>query len=265
MENGQPIIKLEGITKDYVMGTQVVRALRGVDLEIRQNEYVAIMGPSGSGKSTLMNLVGCLDTPTDGLYLFEGASVHEMVDDQLAEIRNQKIGFVFQTFNLLPRADALHNVELPLIYSGTSAVERKRRAREALEAVGLGDRMDHRPNELSGGQRQRVAIARALVNNPSLILADEPTGNLDTKTGEEIMTIMEELFEAGNTIVLVTHEEYIAEHAHRIVRILDGRINVDQTVGERRRANHAGVRDMFNRNRELAGDADAPTDPDDGS
>jgi len=245
MLDGAPVIHLEGITKDYVMGTQVVRALRGVDLEIGQNEYVAIMGPSGSGKSTLMNLIGCLDTPTDGKYLFEEQPVEAMTDDELAEIRNQKIGFVFQTFNLLPRADALHNVELPLIYSGTPGSERRRRAIESLEAVGLADRMDHRPNELSGGQRQRVAIARALVNNPSIILADEPTGNLDTTTGEEIMTIFEELFDAGNTIILVTHEEYIAEHAHRIVRILDGKIHKDEIVKERREANVAEVRARF--------------------
>ena len=233
----QPIISLKGITKDYVMGTQVVRALRGVDIEIHQNEYVAIMGPSGSGKSTLMNLIGCLDTPTEGTYLFDNVSVENMTDDELAEIRNQKIGFVFQTFNLLPRADALHNVELPLIYSGIAAGERKQRALEALETVGLGDRIDHKPNELSGGQRQRVAIARALINDPSIILADEPTGNLDTKTGEEIMSVLEILYQKGNAIILVTHEEYIAEHANRIVRILDGKIGSDQKVDRRRQAN----------------------------
>jgi putative ABC transport system ATP-binding protein len=241
MQDETPIIQLEGITKEYVMGTQIVRALRGVDLTIRRNEYVAIMGPSGSGKSTLMNLVGCLDSPTDGRYLFEGDPVEAMTDDELAGIRNQRIGFVFQTFNLLPRADALHNVELPLIYSGLPAQERRQRALSALEAVGLGDRVDHRPNELSGGQRQRVAIARALVNDPSIILADEPTGNLDTKTGVEIMTIMERLYEAGNTIILVTHEEYISEHAGRVVRILDGQIGSDSLVEKRRAANHAGV------------------------
>ncbi len=232
----EAIIKLEGITKEYIMGTQIVRALRGVDLEIHVNEYVAIMGPSGSGKSTLMNLIGCLDTPTDGRYLFEGDPVEKMTDDELAAIRNQRIGFVFQTFNLLPRANALHNVELPLIYSGTSATERRQRALDALDLVGLGDRVDHRPNELSGGQRQRVAIARALVNNPSIILADEPTGNLDTTTGEEIMAVLEELYRHGNAIILVTHEEYIAEHATRIVRILDGRISSDQKVARRREA-----------------------------
>jgi len=248
MEDHTPVIELSGITKEYVMGTQVVRALRGVDLKIFPNEYVAIMGPSGSGKSTLMNLIGCLDTPSDGQYLFEGLPVQKMTDDELAGIRNQRIGFVFQTFNLLPRADALHNVELPLIYSGAPASTRKNRAREALSAVGLGDRMDHRPNELSGGQRQRVAIARALVNSPSIILADEPTGNLDTKTGEEIMAIFEELFNTGNTIILVTHEEYIAEHANRIVRILDGKIHTDQGVSSRREANHEAVtRGMFQR------------------
>ncbi|MFO7769346.1 MAG: ABC transporter ATP-binding protein [bacterium] len=246
MQQDTPVIQLDGITKEYVMGTQIVRALRGVDLAIHPNEYVAIMGPSGSGKSTLMNLVGCLDTPTDGKYLFAGEPVEKMTDDELAEIRNQKIGFVFQTFNLLPRADALHNVELPLIYSGAPSSERKRRAFEALEAVGLADRADHRPNELSGGQRQRVAIARALINDPAIILADEPTGNLDTTTGKEIMAIFERLYEAGNTIIMVTHEEYIAEHAHRVVRILDGVIGSDSRVAERKKANHADVgRDMF--------------------
>ncbi|MFC1629521.1 ABC transporter ATP-binding protein [Gemmatimonadota bacterium] len=233
----QPIISLEGITKEYVMGTEIVRALRGVDININQNEYVAIMGPSGSGKSTLMNLIGCLDTPTAGTYLFDNVSVENMTDDELASIRNQKIGFVFQTFNLLPRADALQNVELPLIYSGLAAGERRSRALEALESVGLGDRVDHKPNELSGGQRQRVAIARALVNNPSIILADEPTGNLDTKTGEEIMAVLEILYKQGNAIILVTHEEYIAEHANRIVRILDGKIGSDEQVVSRRQAN----------------------------
>lgn len=235
------IIRIEGITKDYIMGTQVVRALRGVDVEIFSNEYVAIMGPSGSGKSTLMNLIGCLDTPTEGHYYFEGESVETMTDDELAEIRNQKIGFVFQTFNLLPRADALHNVELPLIYSGTSAQERRRRALEALEVVGLSDRVDHRPNELSGGQRQRVAIARALVNNPSIILADEPTGNLDTTTGQEIMEVLETIYSEGNAIILVTHEQYIAEHANRIVRILDGMIGSDEKVTRRRSASGISV------------------------
>ena len=232
-----PIIQLREITKEYEMGTQIVRALRGVDLDIHANEYVAIMGPSGSGKSTLMNLIGCLDTPTAGTYHFEGEVVESMTDDELAEIRNQKIGFVFQTFNLLSRADALHNVELPLIYSGIPAGERRRRAMQTLKDVGLGDRVDHRPNELSGGQRQRVAIARALINNPSIILADEPTGNLDTTTGEEIMAVLEGLYEKGNSIILVTHEEYIAEHATRIVRILDGLIGSDEHVERRRTAN----------------------------
>lgn len=235
-ENMQPIINLTGITKEYIMGTQIVRALRGVDIEIHLNEYVAIMGPSGSGKSTLMNLIGCLDTPTEGTYLFDNVPVENMTDDELAEIRNQKIGFVFQTFNLLPRADALHNVELPLIYSGISAGERRRRALEALEMVGLGDRVDHKPNELSGGQRQRVAIARALINSPSIILADEPTGNLDTTTGKEIMAVLEILYQQGNAIILVTHEEYIAEHANRIVRILDGKIGSDERVERRHKA-----------------------------
>lgn len=246
VRNETPVIHLQGITKNYVMGTQMVHALRGVDLDIHKNEYVAIMGPSGSGKSTLMNLLGCLDTPSGGKYLFDGNPVESMTDDELAEIRNQRIGFVFQTFNLLPRADALHNVELPLIYSGSHAHDRRQRALAALESVGLADRVDHRPNELSGGQRQRVAIARALVNDPSIILADEPTGNLDTKTGEEIMAIFELLYEAGQTIILVTHEEYIAEHADRIVRILDGVIGSDSQVGNRRKANHAAVsEEMF--------------------
>jgi putative ABC transport system ATP-binding protein len=245
MQDTTAVIELTDITKEYIMGTQIVRALRGVDLQIGQNEYVAIMGPSGSGKSTLMNLIGCLDTPTAGKYIFEDQPVEAMTDDELAEIRNQKIGFVFQTFNLLPRADALHNVELPLIYSGTHTGERKRRAIGALEAVGLGDRIDHRPNELSGGQRQRVAIARALINNPSIILADEPTGNLDTTTGAEIMTIFEELYAAGNTIILVTHEEYIAEHAHRIVRILDGEISADEMVQTRKHEGNPAIREML--------------------
>ena len=224
------IIEINDISKDYQVGTQMVHALRGVSINVDDNEYLAIMGPSGSGKSTLMNILGCLDTPTSGNYRFVNELVNEMNDDQLAEIRNREIGFVFQTFNLLPRATALHNVELPMIYNGTPASKRKKNAIEALERVGLGDRMHHRPNELSGGQRQRVAIARALVNNPKIILADEPTGNLDTRTGEEIMEIFEELHDLGNTIILVTHEEYIAEHTNRIVRLRDGRIERDEDV-----------------------------------
>lgn len=221
------LINLKKIVKTYQVGAVEVHALRGVDLQIQRNEYISIMGPSGSGKSTLMNIIGCLDSPTSGIYKLEDTPVHEMNDDRLAEIRNGKIGFVFQTFNLLPRASALHNVELPLIYSGVHASKRKVIAEEALDKVGLSDRKNHRPNELSGGQRQRVAIARALVNNPSLILADEPTGNLDSKTGEEIMSIFSELNKAGNTIIVVTHEKYIAERADRIVHILDGNIADD--------------------------------------
>ncbi|MDZ7271770.1 MAG: ABC transporter ATP-binding protein [candidate division KSB1 bacterium] len=224
------MIQLENVVKIYEVGAERVHALRGVSLRVQENEYLAIMGPSGSGKSTLMNILGCLDTPTSGRYLFKGHNVSTMDDDQLAAIRNREIGFVFQTFNLLPRANALHNVELPLIYNGTPAAKRRRLAEEALAKVGLADRMHHRPNELSGGQRQRVAIARALVNRPSLILADEPTGNLDTRTGQEIMDIFEKLHEAGNTIILVTHEEYIAEHTNRIVRLRDGMIERDEAV-----------------------------------
>ncbi|MGC2695646.1 MAG: ABC transporter ATP-binding protein [Candidatus Angelobacter sp.] len=222
------IICTEDLWKTYQMGTEQVHALRGVNLRINRGEYVAIMGPSGSGKSTLMNLIGCLDTPTKGRYWLNSNLVSELDDDELARIRNKEIGFVFQTFNLLARATALHNVELPLIYSGTPSDERIARAKQALEAVDLGERMNHKPNELSGGQRQRVAIARALVNNPSIILADEPTGNLDSQTGNEIMKLMEELHRKGNTIVLVTHEADIAEHAYRVVHIRDGVVASDE-------------------------------------
>jgi putative ABC transport system ATP-binding protein len=228
------IITIEHIAKIYQVGSEEVHALRDVSLKIDKNEYVAIMGPSGSGKSTLMNILGCLDTPTKGLYTFSGNNVSEMDDNELASIRNREIGFVFQTFNLLARSDALHNVELPLIYAGVGKEERRERAREALEQVSLSDRMDHKPNELSGGQRQRVAVARALVTQPSIILADEPTGNLDTKTGEDIMALFEELYNKGNTIILVTHEEYIAEHANRIIRLRDGLIEKDEALLNRR-------------------------------
>jgi putative ABC transport system ATP-binding protein len=226
--NGVPVIHLSSITRIYEMGAEQIHALEGISMHVAKNEYVAVMGPSGSGKSTLMNIVGCLDTPTSGLYELNGINVSEMNDNELARIRNKEIGFVFQTFNLLPRSDALHNVELPLVYGAVPRDVRRKLAREALEHVGLGDRMHHKPNELSGGQRQRVAIARALVNRPSLILADEPTGNLDTKTGDEIMGLLNELHKVGNTIIMVTHEEYIAEHAHRIVRLRDGRIETDE-------------------------------------
>lgn len=223
-------IRTEGLTKTYEMGTEQVHALQGIDVEIRKGEYVAIMGPSGSGKSTLMNLIGCLDTPSAGRYWLAGRLVSDLDDDELAYIRNKEIGFVFQTFNLLPRATALHNVELPLIYNGTPAEERAEKAKQALQRVDLGARMSHKPNELSGGQRQRVAIARALVNNPSIVLADEPTGNLDSKTGEEIMSLFENLHHQGNTIILVTHEMDIAQHAHRVIFIRDGRIASDEKV-----------------------------------
>jgi putative ABC transport system ATP-binding protein len=228
--NSGVVIKTDSLAKVYEMGAEQVHALRGVDLEIRKGEYVAIMGPSGSGKSTLMNLIGCLDSPSSGKYWLAGRLVSDLDDDELAYIRNKEIGFVFQTFNLLPRATALHNVELPLIYNGTPAEERIEKAKKALERVDLTDRMHHKPNELSGGQRQRVAIARALVNGPSIVLADEPTGNLDSKTGEEIMALFENLYQQGNTIILVTHENDIARHAHRIIHIRDGKIASDEAV-----------------------------------
>jgi len=224
---GPIVIDIDGVTKLYKMGEEIIHALRGVSVEIRRNEYLAIMGPSGSGKSTLMNMLGCLDTPTAGRYEFTGKNVAHMEDDELADIRNREIGFVFQTFNLLPRSTALANVELPLIYAGLPPSVRRERATLALQSVGLGERMMHKPNELSGGQRQRVAIARALVNHPSIILADEPTGNLDSKTGVEIMALFEQLYELGNTIIVVTHEEDIARHARRIVRLRDGLIESD--------------------------------------
>lgn len=222
------LIALKNISKDYHLGLEVVHALRKVDLLIDKNEYVAIMGPSGSGKSTLMNLLGCLDTATSGDYVLNDVNVSTMDDNHLAEIRNREIGFVFQNFNLLPRASALHNVELPLIYNGTPGAKRHELAEQALTKVGLKDRMHHRPNELSGGQRQRVAVARAIVNNPSIILADEPTGNLDTRTGDEIMELFESLHDGGNTIIVVTHEEYIAEHSDRIIRLRDGLVERDE-------------------------------------
>ncbi len=224
------IIKIRNISKEYNMGVEIVHALRDVSLDIDKNEHVAIMGPSGSGKSTLMNILGCLDTPTKGLYEFNGLNVSKMNDNELARIRNKEIGFVFQTFNLLSRSDALHNVELPLIYAGVSSGERKRRAKEALEQVGLGDRVTHKPNELSGGQRQRVAVARALVTRPSIILADEPTGNLDSKSGDDILNLFRELHEQGNTIIVVTHEKYVAEHSRRIISIKDGLVESDVEI-----------------------------------
>ena len=228
--SGHPLIQLRDVRKLYPMGTEIVRALDGVSLDVYPNEYVAVMGPSGSGKSTLMNMIGCLDTPTDGSYLLRGQNVGEMVDNELAEIRNREVGFVFQTFNLLPRVNCLQNVELPLIYSGKTRGQRRQMAARALEQVGLSDRVTHKPNELSGGQRQRVAVARALVNNPALVLADEPTGNLDTKTGREIMALFETLYRRGNTIMVVTHEEEVAHHARRIVRLLDGLVESDVRV-----------------------------------
>jgi len=228
------VIRTEELTKVYEMGAEQVHALSGVDVDIHKGEYVAIMGPSGSGKSTLMNLIGCLDSPSAGRYWLAGRLVSDLDDDELAYIRNREIGFVFQTFNLLPRATALHNVELPLIYNGTPAEERVERAKKALERVDLIPRMHHKPNELSGGQRQRVAIARALVNNPSIVLADEPTGNLDSKTGEEIMNLFENLHRQGNTIILVTHEMDIAQHAHRVIFIRDGKIFSDEKVAKKK-------------------------------
>lgn len=226
------VIEISDLTRHYKMGQTLVKALDGVTFDVEENEYIAIMGPSGSGKSTLMNMIGCLDTPTSGEYILNGNHVSELDDSELAQVRNREIGFVFQTFNLLPRTDCLSNVELPLIYSGIKSSKRKEKATETLTKVGLGDRLDHKPNELSGGQRQRVAIARALVNDPSILLADEPTGNLDTKTGQEIMILFEELYRAGNTIILVTHENEIAEHARRIIRLRDGKIEVDKSVDE---------------------------------
>lgn len=227
----EAIISLKQIKRDFAMGDQIVKVLKGIDLEIYRNEYVALMGPSGSGKSTMMNLLGCLDTPTAGQYILNGQDVSKLTDDELADIRNKEIGFVFQTFNLLPRSTALDNVALPLVYAGKNKSERTKRAVEVLQSVGLGDRMDHRPNQLSGGQRQRVAVARALVNNPSIILADEPTGNLDSKTSIEIMKLFDEIHQAGNTVIVVTHEEDIARHCKRIIRMVDGLIASDEANG----------------------------------
>jgi putative ABC transport system ATP-binding protein len=231
--NNHAMISVQNLRKTYQMGTQLVHALQSVTLDIHNNEYVALMGPSGSGKSTLMNLLGCLDTPTSGEYYLNGTNVSTMTDDELADVRNKDIGFVFQTFNLLPRLTALENVALPLVYSGLGRTARNEKARKALEAVSLGDRMTHKPNEMSGGQRQRVAIARALVNDPAIILADEPTGNLDTKTSLEIMQIFDEIHQQGNTIILVTHEEEIAEYAHRVIRLRDGLVETDELNSER--------------------------------
>ena len=225
-----PLIKITNIKRDFVLGSEIINVLKGIDLVINKGEYVALMGPSGSGKSTLMNLLGCLDTPTSGSYILNGKDVSQMHDDELAEIRNKEIGFVFQTFNLMPRTSALDNVALPMVYAGYPKSERNVRATEVLTQVNLSDRMDHKPNELSGGQRQRVAIARALVNNPSIILADEPTGNLDSKTSEEIMGLFDVIHKNGNTIILVTHEEDIAAHAHRIIRLRDGMVEKDEQV-----------------------------------
>ncbi len=230
MEEQRPLIALRDTTRIYYMGEHEVHALAGVSLDVFENEYVAIMGASGSGKSTLMNIVGCLDSPTGGAYYLNGQRVSEMSDNELANVRNREIGFVFQTFNLLARADCMHNVELPLVYSGIRRRERRQMAEHALESVGLADRVDHKPNELSGGQRQRVAVARALVNNPSIILADEPTGNLDTKTGREIMHLFEQLYRQGHTLLVVTHENEVAQHARRIVRLVDGKVDSDVQV-----------------------------------
>lgn len=243
MTEGNPLIDLRAISRIYQMGSHRVTALDEVSVSIGANEYVAIMGPSGSGKSTLMNVIGCLDTPTSGQYFLNGQDVSGMSDNQLADVRNREIGFVFQTFNLLARVDCMHNVELPLIYGGTTKRTRREKARKALESVGLGDRLDHKPNELSGGQRQRVAVARALVNDPSLILADEPTGNLDTKTGEEIMHLFEELYRRGNTLLVVTHEEEVALHARRIIRLRDGHIESDVQVTTPALADFAHIRE----------------------
>ena len=226
----QPLLSIQDVVKSYAMGAETVHALNGVSLEIGRGEYVAVMGPSGSGKSTLMNLIGCLDVPTSGVYFLEGQNVASMTQGELAEVRNRRIGFVFQSFNLLPRADVLHNVELPMVYGGVPKAERRERAERALVSVGLGERMKHKPNELSGGQKQRVAIARALVMEPSILLADEPTGNLDTKTGEAIMAQFDELNRAGQTIILVTHEEHIAAHAERTIRLRDGLIESDEAA-----------------------------------
>ena len=221
------IIEIKGLKRDFAVGSEIVKALKGVDISVMKNEYLAMMGPSGSGKSTLMNLLGCLDTPTAGAYNLNGTDVSSLKDDDLAEIRNKEIGFIFQTFNLLPRLTALENVSLPLVYAGYNSEDRKIKAQDVLEKVGLGDRMDHRPNQLSGGQRQRVAVARALVNDPSIILADEPTGNLDSKTSLDIMRLFEEIHEMGNTLIVVTHEEEVASHAHRILRLRDGLVESD--------------------------------------
>ncbi len=225
-----PLIKISALKRNFILGSETIYVLKGIDLEINKGEYVALMGPSGSGKSTLMNLLGCLDTPTSGTYILNGKDVSQMHDDELAEIRNKEIGFVFQTFNLMPRTTALDNVALPMVYAGHAKTERHERAAEVLRQVGLADRMDHKPNELSGGQRQRVAIARALVNKPSIILADEPTGNLDSKTSEEIMALFGEIHQNGNTVILVTHEEDIAAYAHRIIRLRDGIVEKDERV-----------------------------------
>ena len=222
------VIKIRNITRDFPLGQEIVKVLKGIDLDIERGEYVAFMGPSGSGKSTLMNLLGCLDTPTSGQYILNGKDVSQMSDDELAEIRNKEIGFVFQTFNLLPRTSALDNVALPMVYAGLSKKDRKIRAEKVLTDVGLADRMDHKPNQLSGGQRQRVAVGRALVNHPSIILADEPTGNLDSKTSVEIMNLFDEIHRAGNTVILVTHEEEVAKHAHRVIRLRDGMVENDE-------------------------------------